>query len=184
MQGSISNQLGFCFKMALFLYYCKLFHVILIGPFHYTFPFWSNKQQQPQANINNRLILVINNHLLHLIKDIVTLETDSGLDLISERNRCFFSTTGKTKYAIKQESRIVIEQNTLVSDRTVEHAVLLGHYNLIPHNKLMRFLELNTSFLFYMISIEGNHHIGVDTASVVIPVFAQICTKLDSIQIP
>ena len=125
MQGSILNQLGFGTKRALFLYSYRLSRSILIGPFHNTSPFWSNKQQQPQANINNRLILVLNNHLLHLIKDIVTLETNGGLDLISERNRCFFSTRGNTKYTIKQESRIIIKQNTLVSDRTVEYTVLL-----------------------------------------------------------
>ena len=48
----------------------------------------------------------------------------------------------------------------------------------------MRLLQLNTSLLLYMISIERKHHVGVDTASVVIPVFAQICDKLDSIHVP
>ena len=101
-----------------------------------------------------------------------------------ERNRCFFSTIVYTKLLIIQESRIIIIQNALVLDSTFEYTVLLAHHDLVPQDKLMRLLRLSLAFLSYFISCERNHNIGVNATSVVIPVFAQICGRLNSILIP
>ena len=113
-------------------------------------------------------------HLLLIGEHEVTLETHSGLDLVTERNRHFLSTVLHAPQQPLQYTPIIIEENVSVLNRLVKHGVLLAHDDLIPHNHVMLLLCLSTRLCFYMISIETHHDIGVQTARVVVPIASQV----------
>lgn len=79
-------------------------------------------------------------HLLLIGEHEVTLETHSGLDLVTERNRHFLSTVPHSPHQPLQYAPIIVEENVSVLNRLVKHGVLLAHDDPIPHNHVMLLL--------------------------------------------